>query len=136
MLFNFTRFRAQLPRLLLLSTLVFCTDKAWANGVTVNGDNIPVMGEVTMVDLGTETSLPCRAMAPVLVELKKAYADKATIVHIDINKEALKAKKFHVLVIPTQIFFDRNNKEVYRHPGPMDRATIVKQLDKMLTGKG
>ncbi|NTV14781.1 MAG: thioredoxin [Desulfobulbaceae bacterium] len=122
--------------LLFLGTILLSTGAAWAAGGTVNGDNIPARGEVTMVGLGAETSLPCRVMAPVIADLKKVYQGKATIVSIDVNRESLKAKKFNALILPTQIFFDRNNKEVYRHGGIMDKAAIVKQLDNLLAQKG
>ena len=122
--------------LLLLGAFLITTGSAWAAGGTVNGDNIPARGEVTMVDLGADTCLPCRVMAPIIADLKKVYQGKATIVFIDVNRENLKAKKFNALVIPTQIFFDRNNKEVYRHGGVMDKTAIIKQLDTMLAQKG
>jgi len=129
------RYHFRLLNLLLFGTFLISTGPASA-AVTVNGDNIPARGEVTMVDLGADNNLPCRVMAPVLAELKKTYQGKATIVSIDVNRESLKAKKFHALIVPTQIFFDRNNKEVYRHGGVMDKAAIVKQLDSLLAEKG
>jgi len=36
-----------------------------------------------------------------------------------------------IRLIPTQIFFDSKNKEVFRHQGFMDKEEIKKVFDKM-----
>jgi thioredoxin 1 len=41
------------------------------------------------------------------------------------------AGRFGISVIPTQIFFDREGKEVYRRVGFMSEEAIVAQLKKM-----
>ncbi|MFA7381898.1 MAG: thioredoxin family protein [Desulfurivibrionaceae bacterium] len=92
---------------------------------------IPVPGMVTMVDLGANSCIPCKMMAPILEELKTEYKDRAAIVFIDVWKNPEEGKKFKVSLIPTQIFFDKNGKEVYRHSGFMDKKSIMAQLTKM-----
>ncbi|MHB8987424.1 MAG: thioredoxin family protein [Desulfobulbia bacterium] len=92
---------------------------------------IPVPGMVTMVDLGATTCIPCKMMAPILEELKAEYKDKAAIVFIDVWKMPEQSKKYKVSMIPTQVFFDQNGTEVYRHVGFMDKQAIVAQLAKM-----
>jgi len=92
---------------------------------------IPVPGMVTMVDLGATACIPCKMMAPILEELKTEYKDKAAIIFIDVWKMPEQSKKFKVSMIPTQVFFDQNGTEVYRHVGFMDKQAIVDQLAKM-----
>ena len=92
---------------------------------------LPVKGTVTMVDLGADKCVPCRMMAPILNELKETYKDKAAIVFIDVWKNPEEAKKYGIRAIPTQIFFDREGKEVYRHVGFMDKESIVARLEKL-----
>ena len=92
---------------------------------------IPVPGMVTMVDLGANSCIPCKMMAPILEELKTEYKDKAAIVFIDVWKLPEQSKKFKVSMIPTQVFFDQNGTEIYRHVGFMDKQAIVDQLAKM-----
>jgi thioredoxin 1 len=82
-------------------------------------------GRVTMIDLGADGCVPCKMMAPILVELEKEYAGRADIIFIDVWKEPDQARKFGIRSIPTQIFFDKNGKEVYRHTGFMDKKRIV-----------
>ena len=93
--------------------------------------SLPVKGMVTMIDLGADKCIPCRMMAPILVELKEAYKGRAAIVFIDVWKNPEEAKKYGIRAIPTQIFFDREGKEVYRHVGFMDKESIVARLEKL-----
>ena len=97
------------------------------------GDSVevPVEGMVTMVDLGAKKCIPCKMMAPILEKVEKEYEGKAAIVFIDVWKHRDEAKRFHIQAIPTQIFYDRDGNEVYRHVGFMDEAAIVAQLRKM-----
>ncbi len=93
--------------------------------------DVPVKGMVTMIDLGAKKCIPCKMMAPILAKLEKAYEDLAVIVFIDVWKHNEQAKRFGIRAIPTQIFFNENGKEVYRHVGFMDEKAIINQLKKM-----
>jgi len=92
---------------------------------------VPTKGMVTMVDLGAHKCIPCKMMAPILKELKKEYAGRASIQFIDVWENKDQAKKFRIQSIPTQIFFDKSGKEVSRHVGFMDKKSIVSMLEKL-----
>jgi len=92
---------------------------------------IPVKGMVTMVDLGANSCIPCKMMAPILQKLEKEYQGKAAIVFLDVWKDNEPASKFGIRAIPTQIFFDKEGNEVYRHVGFMSENAIVTQLKNM-----
>ena len=92
---------------------------------------VPVKDTVTMVDLGANACIPCKMMAPILEELAAEYRGRAAIIFIDVCQNPDAGKKFKVSMIPTQIFFDRSGKEVYRHSGFMDKKTIIAQLATM-----
>lgn len=87
-----------------------------------------------MVDLGADKCIPCKKMAPILVELRKEYSGRATIEFIDIWKNPDAAEPYGVRIIPTQIFFGRNGKEVWRHEGFMAKAEIVAKLKELGAG--
>ena len=93
--------------------------------------NIPVKGMVTMVDLGAASCIPCKMMAPIIDKLEKRYQGKAAVVFIDLryNREAM--QRFEVQAIPTQIFFDKNGREISRHIGFMSDEAIVARLKSM-----
>ena len=99
--------------------------------VRFNGSDLPVKGMVTMIDLGAKKCIPCKMMAPILEKMKKVYKGKAAIVFIDVWDHREQAKRFGIRAIPTQIFFDKNSKEVYRHCGFMSEKAIVAQLETM-----
>lgn len=91
----------------------------------------PVKGMVTMVDLGAKKCIPCKMMAPILVKLEKAYAGKAAVVFLDVWEDPAPARHFGIRTIPTQIFFDRKGKEVYRHEGFLGEEEIIRRLKDM-----
>jgi thioredoxin 1 len=92
---------------------------------------VPVKGMVTLVDLGAKKCIPCKMMAPILEELTKEYQGKAAIVFIDVWQHMDQAEKYRISAIPTQIFFDKQGKEVLRHVGFMDKKSIVQVLEKL-----
>ncbi|MBN1105944.1 MAG: thioredoxin family protein [Deltaproteobacteria bacterium] len=91
-------------------------------------------GMVTMIDLGADSCVPCKMMAPIIDELQKTYEGQAAILFVDVYQDKEQAKAFGIRAIPTQIFFDKNGREVYRHAGFMSKAAIVEQLKKMGVG--
>ena len=93
--------------------------------------SVPVKGMVTIIDLGANECVPCKMMAPIMENVEKMYKDKAAIVFIDVWKDKAPARRFGIRAIPTQIFFNKEGKEVYRHEGFMSEAAIVSQLKKM-----
>ena len=92
---------------------------------------IPAKGMVTMVDLGAKKCVPCKMMMPVMEKIEKAYQGKAVIHFFDVWEDREPATRFGIQGIPTQIFFDKDAKEVYRHVGFMSEEAIVSQLAKM-----
>jgi thioredoxin 1 len=117
--------------LLLLSTAFLLMNVAAVCAEPGTGPEVPVKGMVTMVDLGAKTCIPCKMMAPVLEKLEKEYRGKASILFIDVSKDPDQAKRFAIRVIPTQIFYDKQGKEVLRHTGFMSEEAIVTQLKQM-----
>ncbi len=91
-----------------------------------------------LVDLGADKCIPCKAMAPILEELKKEYAGKMDVQFIDVWKFPDAAKPYKIKLIPTQIFFDANGKEQFRHTGFFGKEDILakwKELGVDLSGK-
>jgi thioredoxin 1 len=93
----------------------------------------PAKGKVTMVDIGAKECIPCKMMAPIMEELEKEYHEtgRAAIFFIDVWKNREEGKKFGIRSIPTQIFYNQDGKEVYRHEGFMDKKAIVAKLESL-----
>ena len=92
---------------------------------------VPAKGMVTMLDLGAHKCIPCKMMAPIIEQLKREYEGKAAIVFVDVWEHREQARKYGIRAIPTQIFFDKNGKEVFRHEGFMDKKSIVRVLGEL-----
>lgn len=78
-----------------------------------------------LVDLGAGKCIPCKMMAPILEELKKDYAGKLEVVFIDVWQNADEGSKYKIRVIPTQIFYSPEGKELFRHEGFYSREDIL-----------
>jgi len=118
-----------LIRGILILALLGGTHLAGAQALDLS--RVPVKGMVTMIDLGAKKCIPCKMMAPIMEKMEKVYQGKAAIVFIDVWEKREQAGRFGISVIPTQVFFDPEGKEVYRHVGFMSEEAIVAQLKKM-----
>lgn len=78
-----------------------------------------------LLDLGADKCIPCKKMAPILSELKSNYVGQLEVEFIDVWKNSEAAKPYKVRLIPTQIFYDANGKELFRHEGFYGKADIL-----------
>jgi thioredoxin 1 len=115
----------------ILISLVCVCAVAFSAEIVSDFNKIPEKGKVTMLELGAKKCIPCKMMAPIIEKLDKTYAGKASIVFIDVWKNNDQAGRFNIQGIPTQIFFNKDGKEVYRHTGFLDEESIIKQLTSM-----
>jgi thioredoxin 1 len=91
-----------------------------------------------LVDLGADKCIPCKAMAPILKDLKTEYAGRMDVEFIDVWKNPDAGKAHKIKLIPTQIFFDASGKERFRHEGFYGKEDILgkwKELGVDLKGK-
>jgi thioredoxin 1 len=88
--------------------------------------NAPAKADLPrLVDLGADKCIPCKLMAPILKELKQEYAGRMEVQFIDVWKTPDAGKAYHINLIPTQIFFDADDKELFRHEGFLSKADIL-----------
>ena len=126
-----------MKRLAVLTVLVgvlwglFMLTRALAGETAAVPSELPVKGMVTMIDIGAKKCIPCKMMAPILEELEKEYRGSAAIVFIDVWQNPAEGPKYRIRSIPTQIFYDREGKETYRHEGFFDKASIVAKLEQL-----
>ncbi len=78
-----------------------------------------------LVDLGADKCIPCKMMAPLLVELRSEYEGTFKVEFIDVWKNPDEAPKYGIKLIPTQIFFDASGKELFRHEGFYSKEDIL-----------
>jgi thioredoxin 1 len=78
-----------------------------------------------LVDLGAGKCIPCKKMAPILEELAETHRAFFSVEVIDVWVNPDQGKKYNVRIIPTQIFYDAQGRELYRHIGFYSKEEIL-----------
>ena len=84
--------------------------------------------KVTFIELGADRCIPCKAMQPVMREIAQEYKGTIQVVFYDVWKTPKYAKDYGIQMIPTQVFIDKNGKEISRHVGFYAKDEIIKML--------
>ena len=84
-----------------------------------------------LVDLGADKCIPCKMMAPILAEFKSDYADRFTTEFIDVWKNPAAGTQYGIRVIPTQIFYDAEGKEQFRHEGFFGKEDMLNKWKEL-----
>ena len=84
-----------------------------------------------VVDLGATKCKACIELAPILEQLKKEYAGRVTVDFIDVWKDSKAGDPYKIRVIPTQVFFDADGKEVWRHEGFLPKADFIAKFKEL-----
>ncbi len=114
--------------------LLFFTLSASLDAATRGSDKTAPASATTLprlVDVGADKCIPCKMMAPILDELKTEYAGKFEVEFVDVWKYREKAAQYGVRMIPTQIFYDAQGKELTRHSGFIGKEDILAQWRKL-----
>jgi len=78
-----------------------------------------------LLDLGSVKCIPCKMMAPILEELKTEYAGSLEVRFIDVWQDRDAAARYGIEAIPTQVFYDAEGRERFRHVGFLGKEEIL-----------
>ncbi len=86
-----------------------------------------------LMDLGAHKCAACKKMTPILDELAHEYQGVFAVEFIDVwqKENRARAKEHKVRMIPTQIFFDVEGKELWRHVGFISKMDILRKWRKL-----
>ena len=84
-----------------------------------------------LIDLGADTCIPCKMMAPILEDLARDFSSTFELEFIDVWKRPDAAEAYQVRVIPTQIFLDASGVELFRHEGFFGKEEILEKWKEL-----
>ena len=84
----------------------------------------PSSGLPRLVELGAGKCQACKAMAPIIEQLRKEYAGRIEVESVDVIEDRERARQIDFNLIPSQVFFDAAGKELWRHEGFMPKDQI------------
>ena len=80
-------------------------------------------GKVMFLEVGSDICIPCQKMGKLLYQVKQKHP-KYPIYFINVRKGREAAEQLKVMMIPTQIIFDTNGDELYRHIGLLSKQEV------------
>jgi len=93
---------------------------------SVLGSELPVL-----VDFWAEWCGPCKAIAPLLDDVARAYAGKVKVVKLNIDENPQTPRQYAVRGIPTLMLF-KDGKVAGTHVGLAGKPQLTAFLDKSL----
>jgi thioredoxin 1 len=81
----------------------------------------------TLVDFYATWCGPCKAMSPVLDQLKSSLGESVRVLKIDVDKNPAIASKLGIRGVPTFILYKSGNA-VWRQSGGMDLNTLISKI--------
>ena len=78
-----------------------------------------------LVDVGAGKCIPCKAMAPILAQLRTDFAGRMEVEFVDVWVNPDAGQPYGIRMIPTQIFYGADGRELSRHEGFMSRDDIL-----------
>ena len=93
------------------------------------------LGKPTVVEFGANACATCRDMKPVLEALRHEHGARISVLDIDIAKSRDYIARYRIQLMPTQVFFDAQGREIGRNMGKISAGEILAQLGVLAAGR-
>lgn len=118
-------------RVLIAAVLVIACVGVYASAAKKPAPKSAAKPLPRLVDVGSDSCLPCKMMEPMLQELAKEYKGRLKVESVNATKKPEVEKKYKIRTYPTQIFFNAAGKELYRHEGFYTKAKILAKFKSL-----
>ena len=124
-------------RYLLSTLLLFLTLNLFANEPMLRETQYQYVassigkGKPYFLEVGSDSCHSCQIMGKLLYKVHKKYP-QYEIHFINVKKEREAAYALKIQMIPTQLIFDAQGREVYRHVGLLTTNDLMKTLHQYL----
>jgi thioredoxin 1 len=112
-----------------ICTLPFPAEKMMPEGAVVEA--VVEKPLPKLLDLGAGKCVPCKAMAPILDEMKETFTGQLDVEFIDVWENEGVGQQYGIRMIPTQIFFDAEGNELFRHEGFFAREDMLAKWQEL-----
>jgi thioredoxin 1 len=91
-------------------------------------DNARQSGQPTIVEFGSDSCASCRQMKIVLDAVARRAQGRVHVLVMDVVRDGSLLQPYRIQMIPTQVLFDAQGKEVWRHLGPLTEDHVMDRL--------
>ena len=88
-------------------------------------------GQLVLADFFATWCGPCKAMHPVLEQLKAQLGDRLRIIKVDVDKHGIPAAEYNVQAVPTLILF-RSGQVLWRQSGAMPLNQLLQVVNQYI----
>ena len=86
------------------------------------------LGKPAVVEFGANACASCREMKPILEALQREHGERISVLNIDILKARGYISRYKIQLMPTQVFFDAQGREIGRNMGKVSAGEILARL--------
>lgn len=86
----------------------------------------------TLIDFHATWCGPCKAMAPVLDQVKSELGEQVRIIKVDVDKNQAAAQAFKVRGVPTFVLYKSGDMK-WKQSGGVDKNTLIQQIKSLST---
>ncbi|MBE9489766.1 MAG: thioredoxin [Bacteroidetes bacterium] len=93
--------------------------------------DITASDKPVLVDFFADWCGPCKAMSPILKEVKESMGDKIKLLKVDVEKNQRLATALNVQGVPTLVLY-KNSQILWRQSGMIPKRDIVSKINEYL----
>lgn len=87
--------------------------------------------KLVLIDFSAEWCAPCKALAPILKQVKQELNDKVKIIKIDVDKNPVIAQNLQISGVPTIVIY-HNGEQKFRQSGVIPANQLIQTLKQFV----